>query len=191
MTDQPKPPRGQLKRQDKAMTRQDAETFLSSAFCGRTATLGPDGYPYVVPNLFIWQDDQIYLHTAPYAGHFLTNVRFHSQVSFEVDEPGEIFPYGHVECDTSVSYRSVIVFGEIRIVEGADEKSRFYRALMDKYAPQDSWGRQKDSLPRVGATIVYAITPVSISGKEGKLPALNDRWPARNDTASPGWKARK
>ncbi|ACO48045.1 pyridoxamine 5'-phosphate oxidase family protein [Deinococcus deserti] len=184
-------PRGQLKRQDKAMTREEAEAFLSSAFCGRTGTLGPDGYPYVVPNLFTWQGGQVYLHTARYEGQFLTNVRFHEQVSFEVDEPGEIFPYGHVECDTSVSYRSVIVFGRIRIVEDMDEKVRFYRAFMTKYAPEDSWGREKDSLPRVNGTIVYAITPESITGKQGHLPGLSDRWPAKNDTASPGWQKRK
>lgn len=186
-----KAPTGQLKRQDKAMTRPEAEAFLAASFCGRTGTLGPDGYPYVVPNLFTWQDDRIYLHTARYEGHFLTNVRHHAQVSFEVDEPGEIFPYGHIECDTSISYRSVIAFGHIRIVEDVQEKLRFYRAFMDKYAPADSWGREKDSLPRVAGTLVYAITPELITGKEGRLPPLHERWPARNDTASPGWKSRK
>jgi len=183
--------RGQLKRQDKAMTQGEAEAFLSTSFCGRTGTLGPDGYPYVVPNLFIWQGGRVYLHTARHEGHFLTNVRFHDQVSFEVDEPGEIFPYGHVECDTSVSYRSVIVFGRIRIVEDVDDKLCFYRAFMDKYAPEDSWGREKNSLPRVNGTVVYAITPETITGKEGRLPPLQERWPARNDTASPGWQKRK
>ncbi|GBF04751.1 pyridoxamine 5-phosphate oxidase [Deinococcus aerius] len=184
-------PRGQLKRQDKAMTREEAEAFLVAAFCGRTGTLGPDGYPYVVPNLFTWQGGQVYLHTARSAGHFLTNVRFHDRVSFEVDEPGEVYPYGQVECDTSVSYRSVIVFGRIRVVEDTDEKVRFYRAFMHKYAPEDSWGREKDSLPRVGGTIVYAITPETITGKQGELPGLSERWPARNDTASPGWRKSK
>lgn len=184
-------PTGQLKRQDKAMSREEAETFLASSFCGRTGTLGPDGYPYVVPNLFTWQEGQIYLHTARYEGHFLTTVRHHAQVSFEVDEPGEIFPYGHIECDTSVSYRSVIVFGHIRIVEDTEEKLRFYRAFMDKYAPAGSWGREKDSLPRVAGTVVYAVTPEALTGKEGRLPPLHERWPARNHTASPGWRSNK
>ena len=184
-------PRGQLKRKDKAMIREEAEAFLATAFCGRTGTLGPDGYPYVVPNLFTWHDDQVYLHTARYEGHFLTNVRFHDRVGFEVDEHGEAYPYGPVECDTSVSYRSVIVFGRIRIVEDSDEKARFYRALMDKYAPLDSWEREKDSFPRLGATIVYAITPESLTGKQGHLPAVRERWPAKNASASPGWGPRE
>lgn len=191
MSETPTTPRGQLKRQDKAMTQDDAQAFLSRAFCGRTATLGPDGYPYVVPNLFVWLDDQIYLHTAKYKGHFLTNVEHHQQVCFEVDEPGEIYPYGHVECDTSVSYASVVVFGQIRIVEDDAEKVRFYSAFMKKYAPADSWGREQDSFPRVAGTVVYAITPERLTGKRGELPGIEERWPARNDTASPGWSSRK
>lgn len=173
------------------MTHEDAGAFLAAAFCGRTGTLGPDGYPYVVPNLFTWHAGQIYLHTSRHEGHFLKNVRFHDQVSFEVDEPGEVYPYGHVECDTSVSYRSVIVFGRIRIVEDVEEKVRFYRAFMTKYAPQDSWGREKDALPRVNGTVVYAIRPETITGKQGHLPGPSERWPARNDTYSPGWQKRK
>lgn len=184
-------PRGRLKRKDKAMNREEIEAFLATAFCGRTGTLGPDGYPYVVPNLFTWQDDRVYLHTARYEGHFLTNVRFHDRVSFEVDEHGEVFPYGHVECDTSVAYRSVVVFGRIRIVEDEEEKVRFYRALMDKYAPEDSWGREKGSFPRLGNTIVYAITPERLTGKQGRLPAVRERWPVKNASASPGWSSRE
>ena len=46
--------RGQLRRADKIMTAEEVDAFLSNAFCGRTATIGADGYPYVVPNLFVW-----------------------------------------------------------------------------------------------------------------------------------------
>ncbi|HEX2863058.1 MAG TPA: pyridoxamine 5'-phosphate oxidase family protein [Deinococcales bacterium] len=183
------PARGQLRRQDKAMTEGEAAGLLASAFCGRTGTLGPDGFPYVVPNLFVFRDGRVYLHTGRVEGHFLANVRFHDRVSFEVDEPGEIFPYGPVECDTSVSFRSVIVFGRIRIVDDPDEIIAFYRAFMEKYAPGDSWGREKGSFPRTGATVVYAITPEKITGKEGRLPVPAGRWTAANgpvlDPATP------
>lgn len=170
--------RGQLKRQDKAMTREEAEAFLETAFCGRTGTVGPDGYPYVVPNLFTWQDGQVYLHTARYSGHFLTNVRHSDRVCFEADEAGEVFPYGPVECDTSVTYRSVIVYGRIRVVESPDEKLGFFRAFMDKYAPKDSSGREKGTFPRIDGTIVYAITPDAVTGKQGRLMALSKQWTA-------------
>ncbi len=187
MTETTLPPRGQLRRVDKRMSEEDMNEFLARAFCGRTATLGADGYPYVVPNLFVWREGHVWLHTAPYEGHFLRNVRHCERVSFEVDEPGQIFPYGHVECDTSVSYRSVVLFGRIGIIEEEAQKTRFYEAFLQKYAPPDSWGREKGSFPRMGSTVVYRIVPESMTGKHGKLPAIEDQWPNRNLTASPGW----
>jgi nitroimidazol reductase NimA-like FMN-containing flavoprotein (pyridoxamine 5'-phosphate oxidase superfamily) len=182
--------RGRLRRTDKAMTAEEVDAFLSHAFCGRTATVGADGYPYVVPNLFTWLDGQVHLHTALHEGHFIANVRHSDRVSFEVDEPGEVFPYGHVECDTSVSYRSVIIFGRIRILDDEPQKTRFYQAFMEKYARADSWGRERGSFPRLSSTIVYAITPESTTGKRGILPAVDDQWPTRNLSGSPGWTPR-
>jgi nitroimidazol reductase NimA-like FMN-containing flavoprotein (pyridoxamine 5'-phosphate oxidase superfamily) len=168
--------RGGLRRADKVMSAAEAGEFLGQAFCGRIATVGPDGYPYVVPNLFVWRDGQVYLHTSKVPGHFLANVHHCDRVSFEVDEPGEVFPYGPVECDTSVSYRSVILFGRIRVIEDAAEKVDFYASFLAKYAPPDSWGRERGSFPRLAGTIVYAITPEAITGKQGQLPALDRRW---------------
>lgn len=181
--------RGQLRRADKIMTTEEIDAFLKEAFCGRTATIGADGYPYVVPNLFVWHEGTVYLHTTRHPGHFAANVKHCSRVSFEVDEPGEVFPYGNIECDTSVSYRSVILFGQIQMLTSDDEATKFFTRFMTKYAPPDSWGREVGSFPRLRATIVYAITPELITGKNGVLPPLADRWPARNNTLSPEWKS--
>ncbi len=120
-----------------------SEDMLTNAFCGRTATVDAEGFPYVVPNLFVWHERSVWLHTARGHGHFFRNVTYDDRVCFEIDEPGEIFPYGFIECDTSVSYRSIVLFGRIQIVSDA-EKARV-------------------------------------------LPAVEDQWPARNNTLSPQW----
>ena len=168
--------RGELRRADKVMSAAEVDAFLAAAFCGRTATIGPDGFPYVVPNLFVWREGRVWLHTAAVPGHFLGNVRHCNRVSFEADEPGTVFPYGPVERDTSVSYRSVVLFGHIGTVADEDARRAFYSAFMRKYAPPDSWGRERDSFPRMDKTIVYVITPESITGKQGSLPAVAARW---------------
>jgi uncharacterized protein len=170
------PRRGNLRRADKIMTAEEVRRFLASAHCGRTATVGADGYPYVVPNLFVWMEERIFLHTARYRGHFLANVEFCDRVCFEADQPGETFPYGPVECDTSIAFRSVVVFGRIRVVPELDIRQRFFTAFMSKYAPPDSWGRAKDTFPRIGSTILYAISPEIMTGKQAPLPATENRW---------------
>jgi uncharacterized protein len=132
----------------------------------------------------------VYLHTGRHPGHFAANARHCERVSFEVDEPGEVFPYGNIECDTSVSYRSVVMFGRIRMLDREDDAQAFFTRFMTKYAPADSWGREIGSFPRIPATIVYAITPELVTGKHRVLPPLDERWPARNNTLSPEWKSR-
>jgi uncharacterized protein len=122
--------RGQLRRGDKVMIADEVDEFLHSAFCGRTATIGADGYPYIAPNLFVWHGGTVYLHTGRHPGHFAANVRHCERVSFEVDEPGEVFPYGNIECDTSVSYRSVVLFGRIRILEREEDATVFFTRFM-------------------------------------------------------------
>lgn len=179
--------RGQLRRADKVMSDSEVQEFLRTAFCGRTATVGADGFPYVVPNLFVWHEGVVWLHTGRTNGHFARNAVHENRVCFEVDEPGEIFPYGHIECDTSVSFRSVVVFGRIQLVRDADKAHAFFTKFMAKYAPEDSWGREKGSFPRLEATIVYSIIPDSMTGKAGVLPAVGQRWPAKNNTLSPQW----
>jgi uncharacterized protein len=168
--------RGDLRRADKIMSTAEVRAFLASAYCGRTATIGADGYPYVVPNLFVWMDERIYLHTARYRGHFLTNVEFADRVCFEVDQPGETFPYGPVECDTSIAFRSVVVFGRIGIVPERVARERFFAAFMAKYAPPDSWGRLKGTFPRIDSIILYSIVPEIMTGKQTPLPAADKRW---------------
>ena len=166
--------RGDMRRADKIMTQDEVRAFLGAAHCGRTATVGSDGYPYVVPNLFVWMDERIFLHTARHRGHFLTNVEFCNRVCFEADEPGQTFPYGPVECDTSIAFRSVVVFGNIEVVADRDIKQRFFAAFMSKYAPPDSWGRNRGSFPRMDATILYCINPEVMTGKQ--TPTPQKRW---------------
>jgi nitroimidazol reductase NimA-like FMN-containing flavoprotein (pyridoxamine 5'-phosphate oxidase superfamily) len=66
------------------------------------------------------------VHNTRVRGHLRDNVDRDPRACFEIDEPGEIFPYGRTECDTSIAYRSVVAFGRIRIVEDRAQKQRFF-----------------------------------------------------------------
>jgi hypothetical protein len=81
-----------------------------------------------------------------------------------------------VECDTSIAFRSVVVFGRIRIVSEPDTRQRFFTAFMSKYAPKESWGRPKNTFPRIASTILYSIVPEIMTGKQTPLPAAEKRW---------------
>ena len=178
----------QIRRTDRLMPDAEAREFLATGFAGRLATVGADGFPYVVPLLYVWMDGRIYTHNTRARGHLRSNVEHDARACFEVDEPGEIFAYGRFECDSSVSYKSVIAFGRIEIVEDAAHKARFCDGLMHKYGSKD-WVRPKGFYPRLDQITVYSMTVERLTGKQLALPGVESRWPAVDMTKSPNAKA--
>ena len=174
----------QIRRADKLMPEDRCHEMIAHAYCGRLASVGPDGWPYIVPLLYVWMNGEIWVHNTHARGHLRTNVDHDSRVSFEVDEPGEVFAYGRFECDTSVAYRSIIAFGRIRVVEDQDQKKAFFDAFMEKYS-DPAWDRPRGFYPRLDQVTVYAISVERMTGKETPLPAVQNRWPATDHTKSP------
>jgi len=173
-----------LRRTDIAMTQEQIEAKLARGFAGRLATVGADGYPYCVPMLYIWADDQLFLHGTSARGHLRANVEHESRACFELDEPEEVFDYGRFECDSGLAYCSVILFGRIRVADDAATKQWFCERLMEKYGKPDSI-RPKNFFPRLDIITVYAMTVERMTGKQRLLPPLSEQWPAKDFTRTP------
>lgn len=174
-----------LRRTDKQMPEARLRELLERGFCSRLASVGADGWPYVVPLLYVLRGEEIWVHNTRARGHLRANVEHDPRVCLEIDEPGEVFPYGRFECDTSVAYRSAVVFGSIRIVDDRSQKQAFFEAFMSKYAPSGA-DRPQRFFPRLDEVTVYAIRIERMTGKETPLPAAENRWPAIDRTKSPG-----
>jgi uncharacterized protein len=172
-----------VRRSDKLMSDERAVAMLARGFCGRLATVGPDGSPYCVPLLYVWIGGEVWVHNVA-AGHLRANIEHDKRVCFEIDEGGAVFDYGRFECDTSVAYRSVVVFGTIRQIIETPQRRAFFDALMAKYARPDS-GRPKGFYPRLDDVAVYVIAVARITGKETPLPDVGEQWPAKDRTKSP------
>lgn len=165
-----------LKRPDKEMSDDAVQAMLRGGYSGRLATVGKNGWPYIVPLLYVWMDGEIWVHNTRVRGHLRENVDHEARACFEIDEPGEIFPYGPIECDTNIAYRSVVAFGRIRVVDDREHKHAFFAALMDKYR-DPAWDRPRESFPRIDHVTVYAIAIDRMTGKETPLPAPEAQWP--------------
>jgi len=166
------------------MSDADTLQMLATGFCGRLATMGADGWPYVVPFLYVWMDRQVFVHRTNAGGHLADNLRANPRECFEIDAPDEVFAYGRYECDTGLAYASVIAFGSMRLVDDLALKTRFCVELMRKYA-DPSWDRPRDFFPRLGEIDVYAMTIDRLTGKQQLLPEISQRWPALDRTKSP------
>jgi uncharacterized protein len=175
---------GILRRQDKLMDRDATDRFLERTAFAHFATVSANGDPYVVPNLFVYADGKIFSHTS-LAGHFRSNIEARPRVCFEAAEIGTVFPYGEFECDSSVSYVSVVGFGSIRIEEDRTPKILFFDRLMAKYS-DPKLDRPKSFYPRLDQITMYALTIEHITGKHQPLPVVSEQWPTVNRTKTPG-----
>ncbi|MBK6006604.1 pyridoxamine 5'-phosphate oxidase family protein [Ramlibacter ginsenosidimutans] len=173
-----------MRRADKQVTRERSFEMLRAGWCGRLATVAPDGEPYVCPLLFVWRAGEIWFHTSAATGHLRRNLAQNDRACFEIDEPGEVFAYGRFACDTGIAYRSVIAFGRVRVIDGEADKSAFFDTFMQRYHPVDA-GRPRGFYPRLGEVTVFAMALDRITGKETVLPALPERWPASDNTRTP------
>lgn len=166
--------RGELRRKDRELPPDAAWALVEGAFSARIGTTGPDGWPYVVPQLFVTHGGKLYFHNTAARGHTRTNLEADSRVCVEVDEPGPVFPYGEqAPCETSVGFASAIAFGTCRIVTDRDEKIVFYERFMAKYA-DPAWQRPA-GWPMLDATTVYEITVERLTGKRRPV-AVAERW---------------
>jgi hypothetical protein len=175
---------GMVRRKDLMMSGAETETVLQQSRVAHFGAVGQDGDPYVIPNLFVYAEGRVYLHTAS-TGRFRANVEARPRVCFEISELGQTYAYGEFECDTSASYVSVVGVGAIFIESDDADKAQFFDRFMLKYG-DPAWARPKSFYPRLGEVSVYRIEPNQITGKHIQLPAVAEQWPTRNRTKTPG-----
>ena len=174
----------EVRRRDLAMDEAGIEALLQRGFCGRLATVGIDGAPYCTTLLYVWMDGCIHMHGTGERGHLRANIEHEARACFAIDEPGEVFDYGRFECDSTVSYASVVAFGRVTVVNDVAIKQRFFAALMAKYRIAGS-PRPKDFFPRIGQIALYRFAIDRISGKQIALPDIAGRWPALDRSKTP------
>jgi len=174
----------QIRRADRAMSDERILETLARGYSGRLATVSEDGFPYCIPLLYLWISGEVHVHTASARGHLRANIERDPRVCFEVDEQDGVFDYGRFECDSGLAYRSVCLFGRVRIIDDRDAKQRFCEALMAKYGKPGTV-RPKGFFPRIDVITVYAIAVERITGKETALPPLSEQWPAQDRTKTP------
>lgn len=125
---------------------------------GVLALLGDDDYPYARPMSHVYVDGKIYFHGAM-EGHKNDAVKRCDKVSYCVMDKGF-----RKDGDWWYTFKSVIVFGKIRILTDKDEKIDKLTYLGDKFFPthEETVSEINRMLDR---TEVFEITIEHMSGK--------------------------
>ncbi|HSL43047.1 MAG TPA: pyridoxamine 5'-phosphate oxidase family protein [Anaerolineales bacterium] len=158
--------------------------FLREARVGHIATTR-EGQPFLNPTTF-WFDEanhQIIFHSN-LTGRIRSNIETNPRVCFEASELGKMLP-SNVALEFSLQFRSVIVFGQARLVGEPQEARRVLYALIAKYFPAMTAGREFREITdkELKRTSVYAIQIEEWSGKENWKDRADqsDEWPALDE----------
>ena len=155
-----------MRRSDKEVTdREEVEELLSNALVGRLGTCF-DNIPYITPVNFVYDKDKVYFHSA-HEGRKIDNIKYNQQVCFEIDEIISIIPGRRMPCGSTTEYKSVIIFGDIRVVIDIDEKTSALNKLIGKYAPEAP--RLPQSTDAANRTNVLVIDVKEMTAKQSPV----------------------
>ncbi|MBZ9749534.1 pyridoxamine 5'-phosphate oxidase family protein [Deinococcus sp. HMF7604] len=154
--------------------RDDAwiEALLTRAPLGRVATVYQDEtgqvWPFVTPLAFAYRPESLDLvyHTNV-VGRLRANTAQGHPATFEVSEIGALLP-STSPLELSVQYRSVIVFGQARVLTDPEEARAALTTLSERVFPGLRIGQHTRPIldSDLARTAVYALSIERWSGKE-------------------------
>ena len=151
----------EMRRFKQALSKEECIKILESQNTGVLAVNGDGGYPYAVPMSYIYADGKIYFHSAK-SGHKNDAIMRDAKVSFCVTETDEI-----LSKDFTSSFRSVVAFGEARIIESDEEKRAVMESYTKKYSPDEPQDNaDKKIAARFAAVTIIEMQIQHLSGKE-------------------------
>ena len=147
-----------MRRNKQALSIEECINMLINEYRGVLAILGDNDYPYSIPMSHVYADGKIYFHGAK-EGHKNDAVKKYSKASYCVVGKGT-----KNNDEWWYTFKSVIVFGKIRILNDKNEKIDKLRYLGNKFfpTPEDTENEIKRLLDK---TEVYELNIEYISGK--------------------------
>ena len=150
-----------MRRSVQQLSYEDAEAVLLRGSAGVLALTGDKAFPYAVPISYVYDGEHIYFHSAV-EGHKIDAIQKNPNASFAVIDQDEIIPEKY-----TTAYRSVIVFGSIRIITDDHEKMAAIHKLALKYAPDNTEQQHNEMIDRTWDR--FCMLEMSIAHITGKV----------------------
>ena len=150
-----------MRRKIQQLSYEEAEAVLLRGSAGVLALTGDKAFPYAVPLSYVYDGEHIYFHSAT-EGHKIDAILRNPNASFAVIDQDEVIPEKY-----TTAYRSVIVFGSIRIIDDEVEKRATARKLAVKYAPDNTEQQHNEMIDRTWER--FCMLEMSIAHMTGKI----------------------
>jgi hypothetical protein len=173
-----KRPLTQVRRKDRRLDDVEwQDRLLRTAAVGHLA-LGWEGQPLLHSNLYWYDGQAVYLHTAG-AGRLRALLEAGPRPAcWTAVEHGRILP-ARTPFDFSTEYASIILYGTAELVTDPAEKRRALEGLMAKYAPHLTAGVDYEPMPDrdIDLTSVIRLTIAERVAKHNIKPEAYDAYP--------------
>lgn len=151
-----------MRRHRQELDKDACEAILRNATHGVLSLCGADGEPYGVPLSFVYVDGSIFFHCA-FRGLKLDLLEENPKASFCVVGKDDVVPE-----EFTTYFKSVIAFGDARVVSDEAQRRRALIALGDKYYPGNE-GESEKEVEKAGArAAVVELSIVRLTGKQAR-----------------------
>ena len=147
-----------MRRFKQELSEDECIQILENQPRGFLSVWGENDYPYSIPINYVYDSKKIIFHSAM-EGHMYDSITKHNKVSFTVLNDGE-----KVENEWWYIFKSVIVFGKIKVIEDNEEKIEKLTLLGNKYFPSEEY-TQNEIDKAFERTLVLELEIEHMSGK--------------------------
>lgn len=150
-----------MRRFKQELPYDECLSILQSHHSGILALCDLHSYPYALPLSYVYDENCIYFHSAK-EGHKIDILQKNPKVSFCIIDQDVIQPLEY-----TTYFKSVIVFGNIEILEDNESKIEPLKKLGSKYAPNNT----KEALDKeiqvgINNLVILKLNIDKISGKQ-------------------------
>lgn len=150
-----------MRRKKQLLSNKENIEILENGTSGVLALLGDNKYPYAVPVSYVYDNSKIYFHGAK-KGHKIDAIKKCNKASFCVIAQDEIIPEEY-----TTYFKSVIIFGKIRILEDENEIREAIEKLALKYHPKaDVVNRNQEIAREWKLLCMIELSVEHMTGKE-------------------------
>lgn len=159
----------EMRKKNQSLDRAECLRILNERENGVMALSGDEGYPYAVPLNHVLVDGKLYFHCAT-EGHKIDAIRSCDKASFCVIDADDVDAEAY-----TTRFRSVIVFGRVRLVEDDGERLRALMAIGNRFCPATPEKTDMEIRGAFSRTGIIEMDIEHISGKESRALAMERR----------------
>ncbi len=160
--------RGIVQRPKRLMDNNAAQEFLKTGQVAHVATVCEDGWPYVIPLVYVYEGGPVlYLHTGNIKPSlFRENLKINPRICLEVSEMGDLHPGKQFACQSALEYTSVVAYGTVTEIEDESKKAWFFDKLLEKHGKPE-WVFEP-GYPLIHKTVLFEMKLEIVTGKRNE-----------------------